>query len=245
MSNRTPSRVRSRVSELPATQGANALSHAPQPVPATRPQESTAKRRTTLSVVPALGSKRRVPFIVSIFVLVIASVVAVLLINVYIANGQYTAVDLRGQERTLSQENEALRQEALYLGAPQVVAKKAAELGMVKPGAPAAINLETGKVSGTATAAEKPDQDGSSKSLALKAPAKPEAAVAAKAPVQAAQPTTPAVAPQAPADNWDAPKTTVSDAEAPATTDGARPKFSKTELNGGTIPAPSLKTPGQ
>ena len=71
-----------------------------------------------------------------------------LLINVYIANGQYTAVDLRGQERTLSQENEALRQEALYLGAPQVVAKKAADLGMVKPGAPAAINLDTGKVTG-------------------------------------------------------------------------------------------------
>ncbi|MBV1780377.1 hypothetical protein KRR55_14765 [Paeniglutamicibacter sp. ABSL32-1] len=245
MSNRTPNRVRSRVIELPATQGANALSHAPQPVPATRPQEPAARRRTTLSVVPALGSKRRVPFIVSIFALVIASVVAVLLINVYIANGQYTAVDLRGQERTLSQENEALRQEALYLGAPQVVAKKAAELGMVKPGAPAAINLETGKVSGTATPAEKPAKDASAKALALKAPAKPEAPVAAKAPAPAAVPTTPAIAPEAPADNWDAANTPVSKADAPETTDGARPKFSKSELNGGTIPAPSLKTPGQ
>ncbi|MFL4475158.1 hypothetical protein ACIPVK_14265 [Paeniglutamicibacter sp. MACA_103] len=245
MSNRTPSRVRSRVVELPATQGANALSHAPRPVPATRPQEPAAKRRTTLSVVPALGSKRRVPFIVSIFALVIASVVAVLLINVYIANGQYTAVDLRGQERTLSQENEALRQEALYLGAPQVVAKKAADLGMVKPGTPAAINLETGKVSGTATAAEKPGKDAASKALALDAPAKPEAPVAAKVAAPTAEPTTPAAAPAAPADNWNAPKTTASDAEAPETTDGSRPSFTKTELNGGTIPAPSLKTPGQ
>ena len=245
MSNRTPSRVRSRASELPATQGANALSHAPQPIPATRPQEPAARRRTTLSVVPALDAKRRVPFIVSIFALVIASVVAVLLINVYIANGQYTAVDLRGQERTLSQENEALRQEALYLGAPQVVAKKAADLGMVKPGAPAAINLETGKIAGTATAAEKPGSDAASKGLALKAPVKPEALVAAKAPAQTAEPVTPAVAPEAPADNWNAPKTTVSEADAPQPTDGTRPSFSKTELNGGTIPAPSLKTPGQ
>ena len=243
MSNRTPSRVRSRAVELPATQGANALSHAPQPIPATRPQEPAAKRRTTLSVVPALGSKRRVPFIVSIFVLVIASVVAVLLINVYIANGQYTAVELRSQERSLSQENEALRQEALYLGAPQVVAKKAADLGMVKPGTPAAINLGTGKVSGTATPAEKPGKDASPNTGVLKAPAKPAAPVEKKAPVQAAQPTAPAVAPETAAENWNGPKATAP--EAPATTDGSRPNFSKTELNGGTIPAPSLKTPGQ
>ncbi|MDQ0094375.1 hypothetical protein [Paeniglutamicibacter psychrophenolicus] len=238
MSNRTPHRVRSRVIELPATQGANALSQAPQPIPASRPEESTAKRRTTLSVVPALGAKRRVPFIVSIFVLVIASVVAVLLINVYIANGQYTAVDLRGQERALSQENEALRQEALYLGSPQVVAKKAADLGMVKPGAPAAINLDTGKVAGTATAAEKPSAENRAKSGILKAPAKPGTTTEAKGKTAAKDTET-----DAPVAAVVPPKSTAARTPVPA--DGSRPDFSPAQLNGGTIPAPSLKTPGQ
>ncbi|OIH86084.1 hypothetical protein BLJ79_04620 [Arthrobacter sp. UCD-GKA] len=241
MSNRTPHRVRSRVIELPATQGANALSHAPQPIPASRPEETSAKRRTTLSVVPALGAKRRVPFIVSIFVLVIASVVAVLLINVYIANGQYTAVDLRGQERSLSQENEALRQEALYLGSPQVVAKKAADLGMVKPGAPAAINLDTGKVAGTATAAEKPSAENKAKSGILKAPAKPATTTEAKG--KTAEPAARDAATEPPVAAEVPPKSTVARTPVPA--DGSRPDFSPAQLNGGTIPAPSLKTPGQ
>jgi hypothetical protein len=241
MSNRTPHRVRSRVIELPATQGANALSHAPQPIPASRPEESSAKRRTTLSVVPALGAKRRVPFIVSIFVLVIASVVAVLLINVYIANGQYTAVDLRGQERSLSQENEALRQEALYLGSPQVVAKKAADLGMVKPGAPAAINLDTGKVAGTATAAEKPSAENKAKVGILKAPAKPATTTEAKG--KTAEPAAKDAATEPPVAAEVPPKSTVARTPVPA--DGSRPDFSPAQLNGGTIPAPSLKTPGQ
>ncbi len=243
MSNRTPNRVRSRVIELPATQGANALSHAPQPVPASRPEESTAKRRTTLSVVPALGARRRVPFIVSIFVLIIASVVAVLLINVYIANGQYTAVDLRGQERSLSQENEALRQEALYLGSPQVVAKKAAELGMVKPGTPAAINLDTGKVAGTATAAEKPSAENKAKSGVLKTPAKPATTTEAKATAKAAEPAGQDTVAESPVPAEVPQKSTV--AQTPVSSDGSRPDFTPAELNGGTIPAPSLKTPGQ
>ncbi|RAX50980.1 hypothetical protein DQ353_00900 [Arthrobacter sp. AQ5-05] len=247
MSNRTPNRVRSRVIELPATQGANALSHAPQPIPASRPEESSAKRRTTLSVVPALGAKRRVPFIVSIFVLVIASVVAVLLINVYIANGQYTAVDLRGQERSLSQENEALRQEALYLGSPQVVAKKAADLGMVKPGAPAAINLDTGKVAGTATAAEKPSAENRAKSGILQTPAKPATTTEAKSKTaatdKAAEPEAKDTATEPPVAAEVPPKSTVARTPVPA--DGSRPDFSPAQLNGGTIPAPSLKTPGQ
>lgn len=253
MSNRTPHRIRSRVIELPATQGANALSHAPQPIPASRPEESTAKRRTTLSVVPAMGSKRRVPFIVSIFVLVIATVVAVLLINIYIANGQYTAVELRGQERTLSQENEALRQEALYLGAPQVVAKKAADLGMVKPGTPAAINLDNGKVSGTATAAEKPDAENKTEatSSVLNSPLKPETVLPVKDTSKASESA--AEAPKqestkAPATEQAQPKAPVNEAKKTETNksdDGARPEFANSELNGGTIPAPSLKTPGQ
>ncbi|GAA5227397.1 hypothetical protein [Paeniglutamicibacter antarcticus] len=243
MSDRIPNRVHTRVTQRTAIQGANALSAAPAPISASRPEESTVRSRTTLSVVPGLEARRKVPFLVSIFIMIIASVIAVLLINVSIANGQYKAVELRGQERALSQENEALRQEALYLGAPQVIAKKAAELGMVKPGAPAAIDLESGKISGTPTAAEKPSKENEAKSGTLKAPASPERPVAAKEPSKGVEKATgqKAVAPKA--EKVPDPKSQV--AQKPATTDGSRPSFAKTELNGGTIPAPSLKAPGQ
>lgn len=247
MSNRIPSRVHTRVIERTAIQGANALSAAPKPISALRPEESTAKPRTTLSVVPGLETRRRVPFLVTIFIVIIASVVAVLLINVSIANGQYTAVELRGQERALSQENEALRQEALYLGAPQVIAKKAADLGMVKPGAPAAIDLDSGKIAGTPTAAEKPSKEKESKSGTLKSPASPERPVAAKKPSKGAEKGPEKASGQEAADpkpeQVAVPKSTVD--QKPATPEGARPSFAKTELNGGTIPAPSLKAPGQ
>lgn len=247
MSNRIPNRVHTRVIERTAIQGANALSAAPEPISASRPEEATAKRRTTLSVVPGLETRRRVPFLVTIFVMIIASVVAVLLINVSIANGQYTAVELRGQERALSQENEALRQEALYLGAPQVIAKKAADLGMVKPGAPAAIDLDSGKIAGTPTAAQKPSKENEAKAGTLKSPDSPERPVAAKEPSQGAEKAPEKAAEQkaadSKADKVADPKATVT--QQPATPEGSRPSFEKTELNGGTIPAPSLKAPGQ
>ncbi len=176
MSNRTPNRVRSRTFDVPPTQGANALSYAPEPIPASRPESSSTKRRITLSVVPSLSTKRRIPLLVTLLLMILASAVIVLLLNVFIANGQYTMVGLKGQERTLSQENEALRQEAQYLEAPQVIAEKATKLGMVKPGTPAAINLDTGKVTGKATAAVKPEK-GAKISGVLATPLMPEADV--------------------------------------------------------------------
>lgn len=247
MSNRIPNRIHTRGVEIPATQGANALSTAPVPIPASRPGDSTAKRRTTLSIVPGIQAKRRVPFMVSLFIMVIASVVAVLLINVSIANGQYAAVDLRAQERALSQENEALRQEALYLGAPQVISKKAADLGMVKPGAPAAIDLDTGKIAGTPTAAEKLSAENKAQTGTLKTPANPERPLDIKKPSEVAEKAPQAKTPTETAAQPEMVKEAVPKAAAqkPAPTDGTRPSFAQGELNGGTIPAPSLKAPGQ
>lgn len=251
MSNRTPNRVRSRTFDVPPTQGANALSYAPEPIPASRPESSSTKRRITLSVVPSLSTKRRIPLLVTLLLMILASAVIVLLLNVFIANGQYTMVGLKGQERTLSQENEALRQEAQYLEAPQVIAEKATQLGMVKPGTPAAINLDTGKVTGKATAAVKPEK-GAKIAGVLATPLMPETDVAtAKEPQtepnnpEAAGGTTPTTAPaqEAPVQAEEvAPPTTKQPVETGAQ---GRPSFTPQQLNGGTIPAPTMKTPGR
>lgn len=245
MSNRTPNRVRSRTFDVPQTQGANALDYAPEPIPASRPEAPSTKRRTTLSVVPSMATKRRVPMLVTLLAMIMASAVAVLLLNVFIANGQYSLVSLKGQERALSQENEALNQEAQYLEAPQVIAQKATKLGMVKPGTPAAINLDTGKVTGKATPAQKPE-DGAKASGLLSTPTKPvmdlPAPVKPKAP-KAGETKSETQNPQPEAET-PKPATVSPVKEANSSSDTARPTFTGQRLNGGTIPAPSMRTPG-
>lgn len=245
MSNRTPQRVRSRTIDVPQTQGATALSYAPEPIPASRPEESKAKRRTTLSVVPAFSAKRKFPMLVTILLMIMASAVAVLLINIFIANGQYSLVSLKGQERALTQENEALHQQAQYLEAPQVIAEKATKLGMVKPGTPAAVDLDTGKVTGEATPAKKPEK-GEAVSGILDAPQKPANDVAT---VKTTTPKEPAESKAANAqqtpDPAAAPKSEpLAPKPAPVVAEDGRPTFTQQQLNGGTIPAPAMKTPG-
>lgn len=251
MSNRTPHRVRSRTFDVPPTQGANALSYAPEPIPASRPESSSTKRRVTLSVVPSISTKRRIPLLITMLLMILASAVIVLLLNVFIANGQYTMVGLKGQERTLSQENEALRQEAQYLEAPQVIAEKATKLGMVKPGTPAAINLDTGQVTGKATAAVKPEKD-SKISGVLATPLTPETEVPTATETktepnkpEAVEGSASATAPTQgnPVQTEEAPAPTVKQPLDSGTQ--GRPSFTPQQLNGGTIPAPTMKTPGR
>jgi hypothetical protein len=243
MSNRTPNRVRSRTFDVPQSQGANALSYAPEPIPASPPAAPGTKRRTTLSVVPSLATKRRIPMLVMFLGMIMASAVAVLLLNVFIANGQYSMVELKGQERALSQENEALRQETQYLAAPQVIAQKATKLGMVKPGTPAAIDLNTGKVTGKATPAVKPEKDEKNSGF-LDTPIKPATDVPAPTKLKA-EPKNPApVVEKAPDTTPSVPDAVSPVKEASGSSGTVRPDFTQKQLNGGTIPAPEMKTPG-
>src|SRR5699024_6842788 len=62
---------------------------------------------------------------------------------------------LENEHINLTQDNEALEQDLLHKSAPQSIAQQAAELGMVIPGTPASIDLATGQISGSASAAKK------------------------------------------------------------------------------------------
>lgn len=215
-----------------STVGANARALAPTSLPRSEP-----KQRTPLSLVPATKRNRRAGFAVFCFTLLLAALVGVLVINVNVANSQYDIVSLRGQEQALSQENEALTQELQNLQAPQNVAVKAAELGMVTPGTVASINLDTQKITGKATAAQK----GELPSTHVPAPAVPED----QAKNQTVADTTSEAAEQ---------KSNIAP-EGKAVTDGASTdestaqqnteESSSTDLNGGTIPAPAQQGSGQ
>ncbi len=219
-------------SAVGSTVGANARALAPPPLPRSEP-----KQRTPLSLVPATKRSRRAGFAVFCFALLLAALVGVLVINVNVANSQYDIVSLRGQEQTLNQENEALTQELQNLQAPQNVAVKAAELGMVTPGTVASINLDTQKITGKATAAE----EGKLPSTHVPAPAVPED----QAKNQTVADTKSETAEQ---------KSNIAP-EGNAVADGASADKSKTQqnteepssndLNGGTIPAPAQQGSGQ
>lgn len=236
MSTRTQTRVHARGIVTQAIDGANARVLASEPAfdaPAER-------RRTPLSVVPAVTRTKRAHFAIFCFGVMLAALAGVLVLNVQVSSAQYELVGLRNTERALTQENEALTQRAQNLEAPQNVAAKAAELGMVVPGSVASVDLGTLKVSGISTPAEKTESP-----TALVAPpeapyAAPETTDAAAsgasaadnasegAPVQQEQEAAPAEA--------EATETTTTDS---GTGTEDRPSFSEKELNGGTIPAPA------
>lgn len=223
--------------------GATARVLAPEPAPtAPGAAPGAGRRRTALSIVPAAGSSRRLPFLILCVAFLAAALTSVLLLNIQVSSGQYELVKLRSTERTLTQENEALNQQVQYLEAPQNVAGKAAELGMVPSGHVASIDVRSGEISGVATPAEDGD---AVTSLVNKPPAPLEAPAAEKSDSASAEAggQTPAEAQEGKAEEQEAPAGETGDDKA-STSSGDRPEFSDTELNGGTIPAPSLKSDG-
>lgn len=82
----------------------------------------------------------------------------VLGLSITMASRQYDLVELRATEQALSQQNEALAQEIEFHQAPQDLAIRASQLGMVASPSRATINLSTGEISGLPMAAQKPSE---------------------------------------------------------------------------------------
>jgi hypothetical protein len=168
-----------------------------------------------------------------------AALIAVLVLNISVSTAQYQLVKLRAEQTALTKQNQDLTQQVQNFEAPQNLAAKAAELGMVASTGKGQIDLSTLTVSGDAKPAVKGDSAGaviaapavpgqlnvvppasSGEPLASRAPAASETASGEKA---AAEPETPAAAKPA----------------------GPVAAAKPAALNGGTIPAPEQRTPGQ
>ncbi|WP_421084558.1 hypothetical protein [Rothia nasimurium] len=76
------------------------------------------------------------------------SLIVVLSLSITMASRQYELVDLRAQEQALIQSNEALAQEIEFHQAPQDLAIRASQLGLVAASSQATIDLNTGEISG-------------------------------------------------------------------------------------------------
>ncbi|QRZ60942.1 hypothetical protein [Rothia sp. ZJ932] len=118
-----------------------------QKIPAGRTGAKNRVRRplsTGSAARPA--SKRR--YVIFVLVSILIALSGILLLNVQITERQYQLVQLRSQETALLQENERLAQEIEFNQAPQNLAVRAVQLGMVAATQQATLNVQTGEVSG-------------------------------------------------------------------------------------------------
>ncbi|MFW0179478.1 hypothetical protein [Rothia sp. CCM 9418] len=117
-------------------------------VPADSPKSRPA-------LVPGAAPKNRRMLIILGFLAIPFALGIILWLNILTAQGQYELLDLRAQEKSLIEKNEALVQEIEYDKAPQDLAVRASQLGLVATDVTTTLNLQTGQLSGTPTPATK------------------------------------------------------------------------------------------
>ncbi|WP_454698131.1 hypothetical protein [Arthrobacter humicola] len=195
---------------------------------------SERKLRTPLSVVRSTPRKRRAPFVVLCFALLAVALMAVLVLNISVSTAQYQLVQLRSNQSTLTKQNQDLTQQVQNFDAPQNLAARASELGMVASTGKGQIDLSTLAVSGTPKPAVKGDKPGAiiaapavAGQLTVVPPATTKEPLAVRKPAQEAASAPAAAAAQA-----------AAAAKPPA---AAKPAA---DLHGGSVPAPKQKTPG-
>lgn len=200
------------------------------------------KSRTPLSLVRSAPRKRRAPFVVLCFGILAVALMAVLVLNISVSTAQYQLVQLRSDHLTLTKQNQDLTQQVQNFDAPQNLAAKATELGMVGSTGKGQIDLSTLTVTGKAKAAVKGDAPGAviaapavAGQLNVVPPATGNEPLMNRKRAAPAAEDTPAQATAA------APAAQATPGPA-ATPEPAAPAV---ELHGGSVPAPAQKVPAQ
>jgi cell division protein FtsL len=218
------------VNRYPVNRGATARV-LPGQAPGTGPAR---KSRTPLSLVRSAPRKRRAPFVVLCFGLLAFALMVVLVLNISVSSAQYQLVQLRGEQSTLTKQNQDLTQQVQNFDAPQNLAARATELGMVASTVKGQIDLSTLTVTGKAKPAVKGDTPGTviaapavAGALIVVPPASVNEPLAGRKPA-GAEPAAAAASPAAPA---------------PVPAAPATPAPPAVELHGGSVPAPAQKVP--
>jgi hypothetical protein len=168
---------------------------------------------------------------------------AVLVLNISVSTAQYQLVQLRSEQSTLTKQNQDLTQQVQNFDAPQNLAAKATELGMVASTAKGQIDLSTLTVTGKAKPAVKGDAPGAviaAPAVAGQLSVVPPATV--KEPLANRKPAAPAASADEPAAAAPAAAAAAKPAAEAVPVPPAKPAV---ELHGGSVPAPAQKVPGQ
>ena len=111
------------------------------------------RRRPSLAlVVPVRSDARRAPFVAVVVCLLAAGLLGLLVLNTVAAQDAFVLHTLDSDARQLADREQTLRREVEQLRAPDALAARAAELGMVQVGPPAFLRLSDGAILGSVAA---------------------------------------------------------------------------------------------
>ena len=111
--------------------------------------DPAALQRARLTVVPRTRRPApRLPFVALITTILLGGVIGLLMFNTSMQQAAFVENRLQTQADNLAARQQALESDLQRLDDPQVIAAKAQAHGMVLPGAPAVLNIGTGKISG-------------------------------------------------------------------------------------------------
>lgn len=126
-----------------------------RPLRGPRTAATTPAARPRLRVVAAPATSRgAMPFALLCTLIVVATLAALLTLNIQMSDASYQITRLQSQSQRLQEEGQALAETHERLGTPQELERQAREIGMVPVSDPAYIDLDTGEILGeTAPAA--------------------------------------------------------------------------------------------
>ena len=102
------------------------------------------------------STARRTPFVAVVVALLAIGLVGQLLLNTSLQRGSFVLHDMQIESGELDERVQVLEEELARLESPSSLAARARLLGMVPSGAPVFLQLATGSVQGTPTAAPTP-----------------------------------------------------------------------------------------
>ncbi|MEE1618800.1 hypothetical protein V1260_00320 [Brachybacterium sp. J144] len=128
--------------------------HAPAVRPARGKRNAAPRPRLTVVASPRTA-RGPMPFTLLCTLIVVATLAALLYLNIQMSGASYEITRLQNQSQRLTEEQQALAETDERLGTPQELERQAREIGMVPVTDPAYIDLDTGEVIGqTAPAAQ-------------------------------------------------------------------------------------------
>ncbi len=125
------------------------------PLASPRPARSPAPRGH-LEVAPTRAQRRARPRVLPAIITIGgigAILLAQLLLSIVLADGAYTISELQTQQRDLERQEQAFTEELEVLSSTQNLIANAENFGMIASGNPVFLDLSTGAVSGSPTAA--------------------------------------------------------------------------------------------
>lgn len=125
--------------------------------PAGQATRAAKPARPTLRIVaPPEPRGRHARFAALCIILLVLGLMAVLAINTSLAQGSFQLHDLQQSQRDLRDQEQALRQDIARQSAPDALAQRAKDLGMVPAGAPVFVEVPQGKILGVPQPARPP-----------------------------------------------------------------------------------------